>query len=69
MTTTTKYMTPQEIASIGFETLVKNLGPGAALQFMLQYERGRGDYTKERSRILKGVTLERMRRSLLPKKA
>ena len=65
MTTATRYMTPQEIVSAGFESLVASLGPGGAIQFILQYERGTGDYTKERTLILKQLTLKGMKKVLL----
>jgi len=66
MTTATRYMTPQEIVSAGFESLVASLGPGGAIQFILQYERGQGDYTKERALLLKHLTLKGMKKGLLP---
>jgi len=62
------YRTPHEIAVKGFEALVEKLGPGGALQFIHQYETGRGDYTKERRAILKGVTLKKLRAELLSEK-
>jgi hypothetical protein len=61
------YRTPNEIAVKGFEALVEKLGPGGALQFIHQFEVGRGDYTKERQKILKGVTLRKLRAELLSK--
>ena len=62
------YRTPHEIAVKGFEALVEKLGPGGALQFIHQFETGRGDYTKERATILKSVSLKKLRTELLPKK-
>jgi hypothetical protein len=61
------YRTPNEIAVKGFEALVEKLGPGGALQFIHQFEVGRGDYTKERQKILKSVTLRKLRAELLSK--
>jgi hypothetical protein len=63
-----RYRTPHEIAVKGFEALVERLGPGGALQFIHQFEKGRGDYTKERQKILKGLSLRKLRTELLPKK-
>jgi hypothetical protein len=63
-----RYRAPHEIAVKGFEALVDKLGPGGALQFIHQFEKGRGDYTKERQKILKGLTLRKLRTELLPKK-
>ena len=62
------YQTPHQIAIQGFAALVEKLGPGGALQFIHQFEQGRGDYTKERSTILRGVTLKKLRAELLFKK-
>lgn len=52
----TNMLTLYEIRTIGFEALVRELGPAGAVRFIQQYERGHGDYTQER-------------RSLLPKKS
>lgn len=62
---TQTYKTPHNIAIEGFAVLVERLGPGGALQFLHQYEAGRGDYTKERKQILKHVTLATLRKQLL----
>jgi len=62
------YQTPHQIAVQGFAALVEKLGPGGALQFIHQFEQGHGDYTKERTTILKGVTLKKLRDELLSKK-
>lgn len=59
------YRTPHEIAIKGFEALVEKLGPGGALQFIHQYETGRGDYTRERKHILRGVNLRKLKAALL----
>jgi len=68
MKTAAIYETPHDIEKRGFDALVKHLGPGGAVQFVTQYERGRGDYVQERKRILKGVTLETLRERLLAKR-
>ena len=59
------YRTPHEVAVKGFEALVERLGPGGALEFIHQYETGRGDYTRERKQILRGVTLHGLKAALL----
>ena len=59
------YRTPHEIAMKGFEALVEKLGPGGALQFIHQYETGRGDYTRERKHILHSVNLRKLKTALL----
>jgi len=47
-----------EIRIKGWEALVKELGYAGATKFILQYETGAGDYTKERQKLLNGVSLE-----------
>lgn len=59
------YRTPHQIALEGFAALVERLGPGGALQFLHQYDAGKGDYTKERKEILRDVTLAELQKSLL----
>jgi len=41
-----------EIRTIGFEVLLKELGPAGAIRFIQQYESGRGDYTRNRRKVL-----------------
>jgi hypothetical protein len=40
--------------------LKKQLGTVGALRFLLQYEKGEGDYTKLRRKMFKGETVERL---------
>ena len=49
-----------EIRAKGWNALVKELGHSGATKFILLYERGEGDYTKERKDMLKGVTIEKV---------
>ncbi len=51
-------MTPVEIQKAGWEALKKQLGLPGALRFLLQYERGEGDYTKLRQKYVKGKTVK-----------
>lgn len=44
--------TLNEIRILGFEILVKNLGPADALRFIQSYSHGSGNYTKERKKWL-----------------
>jgi hypothetical protein len=46
------YMTLNEIRVLGFETLLRELGPVATIRFMQQYESGRGNYTRDRHKWL-----------------
>jgi hypothetical protein len=49
---TTTYLTPNEIRAIGFEALLRELGPAGTIRFIQQYETGRGDYTRDRRKWL-----------------
>jgi len=52
------HRTPIEIQRAGWEALKKQLGLPGAIRFLLQYEKGEGDYTKLRRRIFKGKTVK-----------
>ncbi len=43
---------PVDLRERGFAILVESLGWANAVRFMLEFERGRGDYTRERDAIL-----------------
>lgn len=47
-----------EIKTKGWVALVKELGYSGATKFILLYETGEGDYTKERKELFKGITIE-----------
>lgn len=51
-------MTMNEIRKAGIDALTKALGPVGMIQFMQQFEMGRGDYTKEREDLLKDISIE-----------
>lgn len=46
------YLTLSEIRAIGFEALLRELGPAGAIRFIQQYETGRGNYTRDRRKWL-----------------
>ena len=52
------HQTPAEIQRAGWEALKKQLGVAGALKFLLQYEKGEGDYTKLRRKFFKGKTVK-----------
>lgn len=56
----TSNLTPIEIQRAGWNALKKQLGVVGALRFLLQYEKGEGDYTKLRRKMFKGETVERL---------
>jgi hypothetical protein len=65
--TTLTYKTPHDISVLGFSALIKDLGPGGAVQFIKQYETGKGNYTQERKKLFSHVSLNELRNQLLKK--
>jgi hypothetical protein len=51
-------MTPIELNQKGFEALIAALGYADAVQFIKQFDPGKGDYTKERYQWLDALTLD-----------
>jgi hypothetical protein len=47
-----------QIREVGLEALTKTLGPVGMVRFLQQFERGTGDYTKNRKKWLKGISLQ-----------
>ena len=54
----TAIVNPVELRRRGLEVLIRELGYANAMRFMLQYDTGRGDYTKERHEFLPEWTVE-----------
>jgi len=50
-------LTPAEVRRAGWEALTEKLGPTSALKFILDYDRGKGNYTELRKKIFKGKTV------------
>ena len=55
----TTYEPPAKLVRAGFDALVDKLGVTGAIRFMLHYDAGQGDYTKERAAILDGIDTEK----------
>jgi uncharacterized protein YciU (UPF0263 family) len=51
-------MSLSQIREIGLEVLAKALGPVGMIRFLQQFERGTGDYTKNREKWLTGISLQ-----------
>ena len=51
-------MSAYQIRLEGWKALTERLGPGGAMRFMMQYDPGHGDYTKERQEIFADLELE-----------
>ncbi len=62
-------MSAYEIRLEGWKALTERLGPAGAMRFMMQYDPGRGDYTKERQEIFADLELEELIASIRGQKS
>ncbi|HET8796604.1 MAG TPA: hypothetical protein VFO89_02890 [Thermoanaerobaculia bacterium] len=53
-------MSAYQIRLEGWKVLTERLGPAGAMRFMMQYDPGQGDYTKERQEIFADLDLEEL---------
>jgi hypothetical protein len=53
-------MSAYQIRLEGWKALTERLGPAGAMRFMMQYDPGHGDYTKERREIFADLELEEL---------
>lgn len=51
---------PVELRRRGLEILVRELGYADAMRFLLQYETGMGDYTRDRENLIPNWTVGEM---------
>lgn len=51
-------MSLYQIRMEGWKALTERLGPAGAMRFMMQYDPGYGDYTKERQEIFADLTID-----------
>jgi glutamate dehydrogenase/leucine dehydrogenase len=49
---------PNDIREDGLRVLVQGLGPVGAVNFLRQFEGGKGNYTDEREALLDGITVD-----------
>ena len=52
-----KELTPVEIRRAGWEALKEKLGPASAMKFILDFDRGEGNYSELREEIFGGKTV------------
>jgi hypothetical protein len=48
----------------GWKALTERLGPAGAMRFMMQYDPGYGDYSKERHELFETLTIEQLLESI-----
>jgi len=51
-------MSLYEIRMEGWKALTERLGPAGAMRFMMQYDPGHGDYSRERHELFADLALE-----------
>ena len=56
----TQTLAVDSIRERGVKVLTKELGAAGMVQFMQQFQSGRGDYTKERNKILGRLTVDQV---------
>jgi hypothetical protein len=61
---TTSPMSLYQIRMEGWKALTERLGPSGAMRFMMQYDPGYGDYSKERHDLFSAVDLEDLLKSM-----
>ncbi len=61
-------LTLEQIRQKGLEALRRELGQAGMIRFLLQFENGSGDYSKERHAWVDGTTLDQIRSKLSKKR-
>ena len=61
-------LTLEQIRQKGLEALRRELGQAGMIRFLLQFENGTGDYSKERHAWVDGITLDQIRSKLSKKR-
>ena len=62
---TNENLTLYEIRTIGFDALIRELGPAGAIRFIQQYESGHGDYTRNRKKLLPKRSVREIARQIM----
>jgi len=60
MKSVTQYHTDMEIQKKAFRILLKEMGLAETLRFHMSYERGSGDYARDRSQYFKDTTVDEL---------
>ncbi len=59
-------MSLYEIRMEGWKALTERLGPAGAMRFMMQYDPGSGDYSKERHEIFAALSIDELLAAIEP---
>ena len=59
-------MSLYQIRMEGWKALTERLGPAGAMRFMMQYDPGYGDYSKERHEIFADLTVDELLAGIEP---
>jgi hypothetical protein len=54
----THELSPAQLRQLGIEALVQAVGAVGMVRFLQQFDRGSGDYTRDRDAVLAGITLD-----------
>ena len=54
----TQTLVPSRIKRRGMEVLARELGAAGMVEFMQQFSSGRGDYSKDRRKVLDGLSVD-----------
>ena len=57
-------MSLYQIRMEGWKVFTERLGPAGAMRFMMQYDPGHGDYTKEQHQLFAALTIEQLIQSV-----
>jgi hypothetical protein len=61
---TTENLTLYEIRTIDFDAVIRELGAAGGIRFLQQYESGRGDYTRDRKKLLPKKSVRELGRQI-----
>jgi hypothetical protein len=62
--TSSSSMSMYQIRLEGWKALTERLGPAGAMRFMMQYDPGQGDYSRERHEIFDLLTVDEILRAV-----
>ena len=65
----TRTLAADKFRAKGVRVLTRELGAAGMVQFMQQFKSGHGDYTKERHKILAGLTVDDILEEIKRKRA